>query len=164
MKRSFICCYRDKPAPQLWMQPGWHMLLDIFLHHCWQVFQQDHLGTVEGLEAALQQQITSRVSRLASIRCLLNISTLTPKPLDTIPHILPWMEILFHCLSLLSHFICSLFFDDCYHVCLCFDFMVLLPIWMMIWKVSCNAVRVYMAVTLHAACQYDCCMRTSTVQ
>ena len=110
MKRSFICCYRDKPAPQLWMQPGWHMLLDIFLHHCWQVFQQDHLGTVEGLEAALQQQITSRVSRLASIRCLLNISTLTPKPLDSsLTFYLGWKScfIAFH-YFLISSAVCSL--------------------------------------------------------
>ena len=61
MKWGFIRCHRDKPAPQLWMQPGWHMLLDVFLHHCWQIFQQDHLSTVEGLETALQQQIKSQV-------------------------------------------------------------------------------------------------------
>lgn len=58
---GFICCYRDKAAPQLWMQPGWHLLLDVFLQHCWKVFQHSHLGAVESLETALQQQMRSQV-------------------------------------------------------------------------------------------------------
>ena len=61
MEWGFICCCRDKAAPQLWMQPGWHLLLDAFLHHCRKVFQHKDLGAVQCLETALQQQITSRV-------------------------------------------------------------------------------------------------------
>ena len=46
------------------MQPGWHVLLDSLLSHCREVFQHKDLAAVEGLEAALQQQMKSRVGAI----------------------------------------------------------------------------------------------------
>ena len=37
------------------------MLLDVFLQHCFEVFQHNDLSAVEGLETALQQQTQSQV-------------------------------------------------------------------------------------------------------